>query len=71
MSSSKKLRYLTIDDRQMMQRAMVENQLWTSCLNCESWDKKAEVCTLNGVNARPPAVVIVLGGPCWQFELPF
>lgn len=36
------------------------------CPNCEHWNAKNELCTLNAQNMRPPAPVIAFG--CWAFE---
>lgn len=47
---------------------MVVNGLLPSCLNCDHWLDKAEVCDKYG---RPPAVVIVYGCPEWDEGIPF
>lgn len=41
------------------------------CPNCVHWYAHGEVCTINGIKARPPAPVIAFG--CWAFEqdIPF
>jgi hypothetical protein len=44
-------------------------QNWTTCLNCEYWDKKEEQCTT--FSARPPLAVVVVGCPEWVGEIPF
>jgi hypothetical protein len=48
---------------------MVRHNLLPSCVNCEHWQKKPEVCGFYG--ARPPAEVIVWGCGEWQATIPF
>ena len=43
--------------------------LLVSCLNCEQFDQKAEVCRL--ANVRPPAAVLIVGCPSWSEDIPF
>lgn len=47
---------------------MVVNGLLPSCLNCELWQEKQEVCEKYG---RPPAHIIVYGCPEWDQMIPF
>lgn len=42
-----------------------------TCLNCEHFFEKNELCRFNGINQRPPARVIVTGCPAHQDEIPF
>lgn len=42
-----------------------------TCLNCEHFFEKDELCRFNGINQRPPARVIVTGCPAHQDEIPF
>lgn len=51
------------------QSKAIARHLWCTCLNCEHWDKKAELCNLAG--ARPPLSVVVTGCPSWLDEIPF
>lgn len=51
------------------QEKTIDCQLWSSCVNCEFWDKKQELCVQYG--ARPPATVIAVGCPNWLGEIPF
>lgn len=44
--------------------------VYQSCLNCENFDEKNELCKL--CNLRPPARVIAYGCPQWEYdEIPF
>lgn len=47
------------------------NYLYQSCINCENFDEKNELCKL--AKQRPPARVIVFGCPKWEDkdEIPF
>lgn len=51
------------------QEQIIRSQNWTTCLNCEYWDKKEEQCTTFA--ARPPLTVVVVGCPEWLGEIPF
>ncbi len=54
-------------------RAVIDAGLYsgkvTSCINCENFDKKGEICILAG--SKPPARVIMFGCPAWLFDIPF
>ena len=52
-----------------LQEQLIRAQDWTTCLNCEYWDKEKEYCT--AFSARPPLTVIVVGCPAWEGEIPF
>lgn len=51
------------------QERIIRAQNWTTCLNCEYWDKKKEQCTT--FSTKPPLEVIVVGCPEWLGEIPF
>lgn len=51
------------------QKQIITHQVWSSCLNCEEWDKKQELCGL--FKAKPPLEVVVHGCPQWYGEIPF
>lgn len=51
------------------QERIIRSQNWTTCLNCEYWDKKEELCTI--FSTRPPLTVVVVGCPEWLGEIPF
>jgi hypothetical protein len=40
-----------------------------TCVTCEHFDDKAELCKLNGL--RPPAFVIAFGCECFEDRIPF
>jgi recombinational DNA repair protein RecR len=42
-----------------------------TCLNCQNFDEKSELCKFNSYNQRPPARVIVTGCPSHEDEIPF
>ncbi len=49
---------------------MLDRQVLHSCLNCESWHDKTEICVL--FKMKPPARVIVFScGEQWLGEIPF
>lgn len=52
-----------------LQEQLIRAQDWTTCLNCEYWDKEKEHC--KAFSARPPLAVIVVGCPVWLGEIPF
>lgn len=51
------------------QQVLINHDWWQTCINCELFDKKGELCTQFKV--RPPATVIVNGCESWQFTIPF
>ena len=51
------------------QKQIITHQVWSSCLNCEEWDKEAEHC--GQFRAKPPLEVIVHGCLQWYGEIPF
>lgn len=51
------------------QKQIVVQQVWSTCLNCDVWDKKAEQC--GQFQARPPLEVLIHGCPRWYGEIPF
>lgn len=51
------------------QKQIVTQQVWSSCLNCEEWDKKVEQC--GHFKAKPPLEVVVHGCSLWYGEIPF
>lgn len=51
------------------QERIIRSQNWTSCFNCEYWNKEQETCQT--FNARPPLAVVVVGCPEWEGEFPF
>lgn len=51
------------------QKQIIVQQVWSSCLNCEEWDKETELC--GQFKAKPPLEVIVHGCPQWYGEIPF
>lgn len=51
------------------QERVIRSQNWTTCLNCEYWENKANQCSQ--FNAQPPLEVIVVGCPAWEGEIPF
>lgn len=54
-----------------LERVATEYFIYRSCLTCEYFNEKAELCKL--ANQRPPARVIVFGCPKWVDvkEIPF
>lgn len=60
-------------------KLMIDNVLnkiepiYKSCLNCEKFDEKQEICKHMNCNQRPPARVIAYGCPQWEDydEIPF
>lgn len=51
------------------QERSLNQQLWSSCLNCEYWDKSKELCSTYAI--KPPIQVIVIGCAEWLGEIPF
>jgi hypothetical protein len=51
------------------QKQIVIQQVWSTCLNCEEWDKKVEQC--GQFRTRPPLEVLIHGCPHWYGEIPF
>lgn len=52
-----------------VQNNNIERALWQTCLNCDFWRKDIERC--EKFQARPPAVVIVVGCVHHLDEIPF
>jgi len=53
-----------------MQKVIVRNDQWQTCLNCDEWDNETETCKLFG-NVKPPAHIIVNGCEDHCFLIPF
>ena len=54
----------------IVHQEMLNRQVFRSCLNCESWDGKTEICL--HFKTKPPAQVIVFScGEQWLGEIPF
>ena len=66
-SDRKELRDVVIP---LWQLEAMKTGLIRSCVNCINFDLKAEGCNLaNG--QRPPATVIALSCPKWDWDIPF
>jgi hypothetical protein len=62
------------------QKTVLSAQAWSSCINCEYWNKLVTTdgttredrtgCELSG-HAIPPPEVIVTGCASWEGEIPF
>lgn len=64
---TKELAQLAADS---LHREMLDKQLFRSCWNCDSMDKKTETCRF--FQARPPLQVILFScGKDWVGEIPF
>ena len=55
--------------RSTWQQQMSTEGVLVSCLNCDQFDHKGELCSL--AKARPPANVIPFGCPSWIEDIPF
>lgn len=60
---------LTNEDVERLTHKLHGAGLIHSCLTCDNFDEKAELCEL--YKQRPPARVIAFGCPSWQNEIPF
>ena len=47
--------------RQIIDEALDEADVWSTCLNCTHFNESAEVCTIAVPPSRPPARVIAFG----------
>lgn len=49
---------------------MIEAFVFKSCINCENYDEKYQICNL--YNSKPPAKTIVYScGDAWVQDIPF
>lgn len=53
-----------------VQELAIKYDQWQTCVNCDHWDKAAEVCDKFG-KQRPPAYIIVTGCQDHVIEIPF
>lgn len=52
-----------------LERIAKENHIYTSCINCQNFNEKMEICKL--ANQRPPARIIVFGCSEWDGGIPY
>mgnify|MGYP005849459143 CR=1 FL=1 len=52
-----------------LQEEMIRKQVWSSCLNCDDWEKKEKRCSR--FMTQPPPEVLVVGCQFWYEEIPF
>lgn len=52
-----------------LQKALIANDQWRCCLNCDHWLEGQEECERWAMT--PPSEVIVLGCVHWTYNIPF
>lgn len=57
------------EQRIEFQERIIWLQGWSSCLNCEYWNKEDRGCLKFA--APPPVEVVVVGCPAWTGACPF
>lgn len=58
-----------IELHRLLHKELIATHVVTTCINCEAFDKRNELCTL--CNQRPPAETIVKGCEQWYDCIPF
>jgi len=59
-----------ISEENNLHKALVQQLVVRSCLNCENFDEKQETCSLTQ-GKKPPATIVVFGCIQWTQHIPF